>query len=265
MNTDLPDYARVNVATWNRNAGNWVEAGERLWASEPEWGIWGIPNSEVPLLPDDMSGLAAVELGCGAGYCSAWMTRRGASVTAIDPSSAQLTTARRLATSHGLDIDFVEAVAEQVPCPDGAFDFALSEYGAAIWADPYVWIPEAHRLLRPGGTLVIFGTGSWNDVFRPRELEAEVGETVVRPYFGQHRIEWVGLDDDPAIEFNLPVSDWFRLFKDTGFEVVDFFEIRAPSDAQGVRFSIPAEWARRYPSEQAWVVRTRPQNSRPSS
>lgn len=44
MSTDLRDYARINVATWNRTAGNWVEAGERLWASDPEWGIWGFPK-----------------------------------------------------------------------------------------------------------------------------------------------------------------------------------------------------------------------------
>src|SRR5262245_4569940 len=32
--------------------------------------------------------------------------------------------------------------------PDGSFDFAISEYGACSWADPYRWIPEAARLLR---------------------------------------------------------------------------------------------------------------------
>lgn len=261
MSTDPSDYVPMNVRHWNRHAADWVDAGERMWRSEPEWGIWGVSNSEVPLLPDDMAGLAAIELGCGTGYGAAWMTRRGAAVTAIDPSVAQLATARRLAATHGLDIDFVEAFAERVPRPDQSFDFVLSEYGAAIWADPYVWIPEAHRLLRPGGMLAMYGTGSWNDAFLPRDLEAEVGLRLVRPYFGQHRIEWVDLDDDPTIEFNLPVSEWFRLFKDTEFEVVDFFEVQAPDDADGVRFSIPAEWAKRYPSEQAWVVRKRPQDS----
>ena len=32
-------------------------------------------------------------------------------------------------------------------------DVAISEYGAAIWCDPFAWIPEAHRLLRAGGVL----------------------------------------------------------------------------------------------------------------
>jgi len=44
-----------------------------------------------------------------------------------------------------------------VPKPDGWFDFAITEYGAAIWADPYRWVPEAHRLLKAGGELVMLG------------------------------------------------------------------------------------------------------------
>jgi len=39
--------------------------------------------------------------------------------------------------------------AEQVPYPDASFDVAISEHGADAWCDPYRWIPEAARLLRP--------------------------------------------------------------------------------------------------------------------
>ena len=46
-----------------------------------------------------------------------------------------------------------------LPFADQSFDFAISQYGAAIWCDPYRWIPEASRILRPGGRLV-FETGS---------------------------------------------------------------------------------------------------------
>jgi hypothetical protein len=86
-------------------------------------------------------------------------------------------------------------------------------------------------------------------------LDAVVGTEAIRPYFDSHRIEWVGPDDDPSIEFNLAISEWFRLFRQTGFEVLDFHEIRAPEGIDDARFSVPAEWARRYPSEQAWVLR----------
>jgi SAM-dependent methyltransferase len=55
------------------------------------------------MLPDDLAGLDAIELGCGTGYVSAWMARRGARVVGIDNSARQLDTARRLQREHGLD------------------------------------------------------------------------------------------------------------------------------------------------------------------
>jgi len=81
------------------------------------------------------------------------MARRGATVTAIDNSERQLETARRLGAEHRLDVAWIHGNAEQVPRPDGTYDFAISEYGAATWCDPLVWIAEAYRLLRAGGVL----------------------------------------------------------------------------------------------------------------
>ena len=43
--------------------------------------------------------------------------------------------------------------AEETGFPDASFDLVVSEYGASIWCDPYRWIPEAARILRPGGNL----------------------------------------------------------------------------------------------------------------
>ena len=41
-----------------------------------------------------------------------------------------------------------------MPYPDASFDLAISEYGACLWADPSRWVPEAARILRPGGALI---------------------------------------------------------------------------------------------------------------
>ena len=88
---------------------------------------------------------------------SAWLARRGARPVGVDITPAQLETARALQREHGLAFPLVEASAEAVPLPDASFDIAISEYGAAIWCDPYRWIPEAARLLRPGGRLIFLG------------------------------------------------------------------------------------------------------------
>jgi len=82
---ELPQHVRENRRHWDSSAHEWVSAGERSWAiTYPVWGIWGVPESELGMLPEDMSGLDAVELGCGTGYVSSWMARRGARVTGID-------------------------------------------------------------------------------------------------------------------------------------------------------------------------------------
>src|SRR5688572_13157693 len=167
--------------------------------------MWGI---SVPgLLPDDMSGLDAIELGCGTAYVSAWMARRGATVVGIDNSVAQLATARRLATEHGVDLTLIHGNAETVPYPDGSFDYAISEYGAAIWCDPYVWIPEAHRLLRPGGTLAFLGTSTLATLCSPTDGSLPITTHLERDYFTIRRLDWRNAADEPGgIEFNLPVS-----------------------------------------------------------
>ncbi|MDH4276820.1 MAG: class I SAM-dependent methyltransferase, partial [Acidimicrobiia bacterium] len=118
---DLPDHVAENRRHWDAMAHDWVAMGERAWAvAEPTWGIWSVPEDEVEMLPADMTGLNAIELGCGTAYVTAWMARRGATVTAIDNSEAQLATARRLATEHGIDVTFIHGNAERVPLPDGS-------------------------------------------------------------------------------------------------------------------------------------------------
>src|SRR3954469_2333166 len=152
--TELPEHVARNRAAWDEWAAEYVATGERNWATaEPTWGIWDVAESEARMLPDRLDGIEAIELGCGTAYVSAWLARRGARPVAIDNSAVQLQTARRLQRQHGIDFPLLHGNAEQLPYPDRSFDFAISEYGASIWCDPYRWIPEAARVLRPGGRL----------------------------------------------------------------------------------------------------------------
>ncbi len=150
-----PDYVAVNVGIWTEaNEKHTDRAAKDAWAQkEITWGLWEIPDAELGVL-GDVGGLDVVDLGCGTAWFSAWLARRGARPVAVDPTPAQLATARRLQEATGPVFPLVEAAAEDVPLPDASFDLALSEYGASIWADPFRWIPEAARLLRPGGRLV---------------------------------------------------------------------------------------------------------------
>ncbi len=253
------DHVQVNRAHWDGQADDWVASGERSWAEpDPTWGMWGIPESELGLLPVDLTGMRTIELGCGTGYVSAWLARRGARAVGLDNSSRQLATARRLSAQHGLPLPLLHGDAERLPFRDGCFDLAVSEYGAAIWCDPYTWIPEAHRVLRPGGELLFLGTGTLAMVCSPQDGSIPVTDKLERDYFGLHRLDWTDAVDEPGgVEFNLPISDWFGLFRRTGFEVLDFRELQSPAAGPEVRYFVTAEWASRFPSEQVWHLRKR--------
>ncbi len=252
--SELPPHVRENRAYWDGIADDWVAAGERAWEThDPYWGCWHLPEDELRLLPESMEGMDTIELGCGTGYISGWMARRGARVVGIDNSERQLATARRLADQHGISLTLLHGSAERIPLPDASFDFAISEYGAAIWCDPHVWIPEAHRLLRPGGELVFLGNSPLSTICMPPS-GAACEPHLHRRYFGLHRIDWTQVEIDPGgIEFNLTISDWLRLFRETGFEVIDYLELEVPSGSPD-RFSTPGHWAHQWPAEQVWKL-----------
>jgi SAM-dependent methyltransferase len=242
-----------NVEHWTRANSEFDDAvAAQRWAeTDVSWGLWRTPEAEVGVL-GDVSGLDVVELGCGTAYFSAWLARLGARVVGVDPTPAQLLTARRMQKEFGLEFPLVEGFGEEVPLPDGSFDLALSEYGASLFADPYRWIPEAHRLLRPGGRLVFM---------RPSPLlylcagEDGLTEQLHHPMRGLGRVEKPGDSD----EFVLPHSDLFGVLRRSGFELEHLVEVYAPADAQRhKRYSYTTpEWARKWPNEEIWAARKR--------
>ena len=252
MTDALPEHVRRNRLAWDRLAADYAEAGRRGWAEDDmSWGIWSVPERELRMLPP-VAGLDVIDLGCGTGYQSAWLARQGARVVGIDNSERQLDTARALQREHRLDFPLIHGSAEAVPRPDASFDLAISEYGASIWCDPYRWIPEAARLLRPGGDLIFLKTGLLRVLTTPDDGEA-AGERLARSYFDLHRIEW---SDDGSVEFDLPHGEWIRLFRATGFTVERLVELRAPAGASSGRWTfVTPEWARRWPSEEIWHAR----------
>ena len=250
----LPQHVARNRTYWDSQADDYVRAAERHWAqADPTWGIWEVPESELHLLPDRLEGVDVIELGCGTAYVSAWLARRGAHPVAIDNSPRQLETARRMQREHGVIFPLVLGNAEEVPYPDGSFDLAISEYGAAIWCDPYRWIPETARLLRSGGELIALGNSVLSMLCVPDLLtEGPATERLLRGQFGMHRFEW---PDEDGVEFHISHGDRVRLLRASGFEITDLVEIQAPPGASTCYEYMSREWARRWPAEEVWRAR----------
>jgi SAM-dependent methyltransferase len=247
----LTEHARRNRAVWDAWSVDYFAPGRRAWArSEPDWGIWDVPEREIRAVPN-VDGKDVLELGCGTAYWSAWLARRGARVVGLDNSPKQLANARRFQQEFGLEFPLIHASAEAVPLPEASVDLILSEYGACLWCDPYRWVPEAARLLRPGGRLIFLTNGVLLSLCTPPEGTA-AEERLARDYFGMHRFEW---PDDDSVEFHLPHGEWIRLLRRNGFTIEALIEIQAPEGAT-TRFDfVLADWARRWPSEEIWKAR----------
>ena len=116
-----------------------------------------------------------------------------------------------------------------------------------------LWIPEAARLLRPGGELIFLVNGVLAIVCDPDEgVEAAVTESLHRPYFGLHRCVWT---DDDSIEFHLPHGELIRLMRENGLQVEALIEVRPPEGSTTRFGNIPLEWARKWPCEEIWKAR----------
>jgi ubiquinone/menaquinone biosynthesis C-methylase UbiE len=185
------------------------------------------------------------------------MARRGARPVGIDNSAKQLETAARLQREHRIDFPLIHGNAERVPLPDASFDFAISEYGAVLWADPEAWVPEAARLLRPGGRLHVLTNHVLSMLVTPEDAKEDdpLTDRLARSAFQPARTTWI---DDPSVEFHPSHGEWIRIFRSAGFEIEALVEPRAPEGSSTSYPWAPYEWARRWPIEEVWKVRRRP-------
>jgi SAM-dependent methyltransferase len=215
--------------------------------------VWGVPESELGLLPP-LSGKDALEVGCGTAYQSAWLARAGASPIGLDNSSQQLATAAMLQAEFELRFPLIHGAGEHLPFRDGVFDLVISEYGTAIWSDPYGWIPEAARVLRPRGELIFLGNSVLFMLCAPDFDGVPAEPRMLRPQFGMRRFEW---PDEDSVEFHISHGEMIRLLGAAGLEIVDLVEVQAPAGSPDVRFNVPREWAQQWPAEEVWKARKR--------
>ncbi|HWS58434.1 MAG TPA: class I SAM-dependent methyltransferase [Actinotalea sp.] len=229
-------------------------AADELW-SRPEvtWGLFAVPERDLEAL-GDVRGLDVLELACGTAYFSAWLTRSGARAVAMDLSGEQLGTARRLQREVGPSFPLVQGDGERVPLASGSFDLVVSEHGAAAWCDPERWLPEAARLLRPGGRLVFLTNSHLSALCVPAE-EGVAQERLLRGQREAYKVHWPG----GGFEFHPSHGDWVRLLRRSGFVVDALHEVFAPPDGADHPYYeiVSAAWAARWPAEELWVA-TRP-------
>lgn len=242
----------LNRALWRVLNERFTDAAaEPLWSStEVVWGLFAVPDRILGAL-GEVRGLDVLEIASGTAYFSAWLSRAGARTVAVDLSAEQLATASRLQRRIGPVFPLVQADAERIPLASGRFDLVVSEHGAAAWCDPERWLPEAARLLRPGGRLVFLTNSVLSALCVPAD-EGVAAERLMRGQRDVYQVHWPG----GGVEFHPSHGDWVRLLRSCGFVVEALHEIYAPADSPDHPFYeiVSAGWAARWPAEELWVA-----------
>jgi SAM-dependent methyltransferase len=251
---DGHDAVARNRAVWDEVNARFTDAdaAARWNAADLAWGLFRLPEASLRLLGDvDLEGLDVVELGCGTAYVSAWLARRGARTVGVDLSPAQLATASRCQQRWGPRFPLVEADGERVPLRDGCADLVVSEYGAGPWCDPDRWIPEAARLLRPGGRLVLLTNSPLAAMCVPED-SGPAEDRLLRGQADVRRVAWPG----GGIEHHPGHGEWVRILGAAGFVVDALHELAPPPGSDDPEWYeiVTAEWAGRWPAEDVWVA-----------
>ena len=196
--------------------------------------MWGIPETEVRVLPESMEGLDVIELGCGTGYVSSWLARRGARPVGVDVTPAQLETARamqaalraRVSPSRGERGGGSASGRELRP---GRLRVRSVHLGGSATPGyprpPDCYDPEASSIFLVNGTLAILTAPEEERAARSRAPPPVLRNAPVRVA----RLE-------RSVNFHLGYGDWIRLLRRSGFEVIDLVQLQAQADGSEHRY-----------------------------
>ena len=243
---------RRNERLWDERANQYQAMhGAQLAAKGGlAWGVWQLPESQLQIL-GEVRDRDILEFGCGAAQWSIALHAMGARVTGVDISARQLEHARRLMKQSGADFPLIQSNAETTPLPNEAFDIIFCDHGAMTFADPHRTIPEAARLLRPGGLLAFSTSTPVLDMAWPLGID-HPADKLVYSYWDLHILQ----EPNEPVAFQLPYGTWIRLFRENGLNVESLVELRPPEDAtSSYRNDVDRAWARRWPMEHIWRVR----------
>ena len=106
-------------------------------------------------IPKPFSGLRILDVGCGGGLLTEPLQRLGANVTGLDASAEAIKAAKEHASVVGLDIDYRIGDLSSIPNELDQFDVVIASEVIEHVLDPQSFIEEIHKLISPGGKLII--------------------------------------------------------------------------------------------------------------
>jgi ubiquinone/menaquinone biosynthesis C-methylase UbiE len=169
LQAQAPDFAAIKLrqqATWG--SGDYAAVASRIVLIAEQL----VDSADLP------AGGRVLDVATGTGNAALAAARSGVAVTGLDYVPELLARGRVRAAADGLDIEFVEGDAEDLPFADASFDGVLSCLGVMFTPDQDRAAAELLRVCRPGGTIAL---ASWTPSSFIGEMLRTVGAHVPSP------------------------------------------------------------------------------------
>lgn len=139
-----------------------------------------------------------LDIGCGTGNYTTALANTGLHMTGVEPSDIMIQKAR---AAHP-DISFVQGTAEAIPFDDNTFHGGIGTFTIHHWKDIRTGLREIHRVLQPGGRLVLLS-------FAPEQL------------MGYWLCHYFPVTMKNSAEVVVSTDEMITIFRDCGFTSVE--------------------------------------------
>jgi SAM-dependent methyltransferase len=192
MALDVAGFKQTQRRIWS--SGNYPEVAHMIESAA----------ERLVAAADVQPGQDVLDVATGSGNVALLAAQRGARVTGLDITPELFEAARRRASEAGVEIDWVEGDAEELPYQDDSFDRVLSAFGTMFAPRHEVAAAELVRVAKPGGVIAVAAwtpEGTNGQMFRtvgahmpppPPELKPPFlwgDEQYIRSLFEPHGVE----------------------------------------------------------------------------
>ncbi|SFL35088.1 class I SAM-dependent methyltransferase [Shimia haliotis] len=206
---------------WNTSAQAWI-------TSQGEDGDFSRQHVlDAPMLARVVAAAPTdvLDLGCGEGRFCRKLARLAGTVTGIDPTQALITHARALGGAR-----YETAFAKALPFADHSFDMTVAYLSLIDIPDIPAALTETHRVLRPGGRLLIANLNPWTTSSQAHgypEKNADGSTTLIMDHYLDCFASWAEWDDIRIQNWHRPLSFYMTELLAAGFQLTHFDEPKA--------------------------------------
>ncbi len=178
---------------------------------------------------------AILDLGCGEGRFCRRLAPLVERVVGIDPTEPLISHAQALGGA-----DYVIAGAENIPFADHSFDMIVSYLSMIDIPDVPRALQDCHRVLRPGGRLLIANLNPWTTASQAHgypEVKPDGTTTLIMDRYLNCFASWAEWSDIRIQNWHRPLSFYMQTLLTAGFQLTHFDEPKATGGARAESYN----------------------------